>query len=153
MECSVFRSHTSVPCSAILQIVTIAVLHKVFPLRSHFCRRMHEVVFGSKVVLVVGLVYLPDIVQKAFERLFIAILIEQRRGCFIQFVEDNCNKKALCRSKTPLWVKVNCFLIHTMKSYLILFESPVSCVLRSHCIIRKVRIWYSLIYLKIDLGN
>ena len=68
---------------------------------------MHEVVFGSKVVLVVGLVYLPDIVQKAFERLFIAILIEQGGERFIQLVKDNCNKKALCRSKAPLWVKVD----------------------------------------------
>ena len=153
MHRCVFRAHFAIGGSPVLEVVAVTVLHKALPFGGHLCRGLHEVEFGTEIVLVVRFVYLPDIVQKLFECLSIAVLIEQRWECLVQFVEDNCNKKALCRSKTPLWVKVNCFLIHSMKSYLILFESPVSCVLRSHCIIRKVRIWYSRIYLKIDLGN
>ena len=102
-----FRAHFAIGGSPVLEVVAVTVLHKALPFGGHLCRGLHEVEFGTEIVLVVRFVYLPDIVQKAFERLSAAVLIEQRRGCFIQFVEDYCNKKALCRCKTPLWVKVD----------------------------------------------
>ena len=43
--------------------------------------------FCTKVVLVVGTVYLLNVIQKLFEWFFIAVLVDERRERLIVFVE------------------------------------------------------------------
>ena len=71
------RAHLVIMGGAVLQEVAVAILAVLFPLRRHLCRGLHEVVLSVEVIGVVGLVYLANVVQKAFERLSIAVLIEQ----------------------------------------------------------------------------
>ena len=82
-----FRTHLFVSLSAVLQIVSVAVLHEALPLGSHVSRGLAEVIFRTKVVLVVGTVYLLNVIQKLFEWFSIAVLVDERRERLIVFVE------------------------------------------------------------------
>ena len=81
------RPHLAVASRAVLQIVAVAVLSEPLPLGGHLGRRLHEVVLRPEIVGVVGRVNLLNVVQKAFERLSIAVLIEQGRERLVQLVE------------------------------------------------------------------
>ena len=48
---------------------------------------MDEVIFRTEVVSVVGAVYPSNIIQKLFERFSIAVLVDERVCCLIEFVE------------------------------------------------------------------
>lgn len=87
IEGSVFRAHLVILGRAVLQVVSVAILAELFPLGRHGGRSLYEVVFGVQIVGIVGVVDLPDIVQEAFERLFIAILIEHGRESLVELVE------------------------------------------------------------------
>lgn len=82
-----FRTHLAVASRAVLKVVAVAVLREPFPLGSHLRRRLHEVVLRTEVVGVVGVVYLPNIIQKGFERLSIAVRIQQGRERLVELVE------------------------------------------------------------------
>ena len=82
-----FWTHLFVSLSAVLQIVSVAVLHEALPLGSHVSRGLAEVIFRTEVVLVVGTVYPLNIIQKLFEWFSIAILVDERRERLIEFVE------------------------------------------------------------------
>ena len=81
------RSHLVIMGSSVLEIVFVTILSKAFPFCGHGSRRLYETVFCPKVVPVVGLVNLPYIIQKTFERLSISILIKQARECLVELVE------------------------------------------------------------------
>lgn len=87
IEGSVFRAHLVILGRAVLQVVSVAILAELFPLGRHGGRSLYEVVFGVQIVGIVGVVDLPDIIQEAFERLFIAILIEHGRESLVELVE------------------------------------------------------------------
>ena len=82
-----FRAYLVILGRAVLQVVSVAVLAELFPLRRHGGRSLYEVVFGVQIVGIVGVVDLLYIVQEAFERLFIAILIEHGRESLVELVE------------------------------------------------------------------
>ena len=87
IEGSVFRAYLVILGRAVLQVVSVAVLAELFPLRRHGGRSLYEVVFGVQIVGIVGVVDFLDVVQEAFERLFIAILIEHGRESLVELVE------------------------------------------------------------------
>ena len=87
IEGSVFRAHLVILGRAVLQVVPVAILAELFPLRRHGGRSLYEVVFGVQIVGIVGVVDLLDVIQKAFERLFVAILIEHGRESLVELVE------------------------------------------------------------------
>ena len=82
-----FRAHLVILGRAVLQVVSVAVLAELFPLCRHGGRSLYEVVFGVQIVGIVGVVDFLYIVQEAFERLFIAILIEHGRESLVELVE------------------------------------------------------------------
>lgn len=87
IERGVFRAYLVIMLCAVLKVVAVAVLHKALPFGSHFSRGMDEVVFGMEIVGIVGLVNLLNVIQKLFECLSIAVLIEQGRESLVQFME------------------------------------------------------------------
>lgn len=82
-----FRAHLVILGRAVLQVVPVAILAELFPLRRHGGRSLYEVVFSVQIVGIVGVVDLLDVIQKAFERLFVAILIEHGRESLVELVE------------------------------------------------------------------
>lgn len=87
MHRGVFWAHLAVVGGSVLEVVTVPVLHKTLPAGSHFSRGDHEVVLRTQIVAVVLLVYLSNIVQKAFERFSAAVLVEQGGERLVQLVE------------------------------------------------------------------
>ena len=81
------RPHLVVALRAVLEIVSVTVLREPFPLGSHVSRSLAEVIFRTKVVLVVGTVYPLNIFQKLFEWFSIAVLVDERQERLTQFVE------------------------------------------------------------------
>lgn len=81
------RTHLAIVCRAVLEVVAVAVLREPFLLGSHLRRRLYEVVLRTEIVGVVGLVDLTNIIQKGFERLSVAIRIQQGRERLVEFVE------------------------------------------------------------------
>ena len=88
MKGGVFRAHPAVASRAVLEVVSVTVLHEPFPFAGHLGRCLYEIVLGPKVVGVIGLVDLPDIVQKPFERLSISVLVDERRERLVHLVES-----------------------------------------------------------------
>lgn len=81
------RTHLAIVCRAVLEVVAVAVLREPFPLGRHLRRRLYEVVLRTEIVGVVGLVDLTNIIQKGFERLSVAVRIQQGRERLVEFVE------------------------------------------------------------------
>ena len=87
MECGVFRAHLVVVRRAVLQVVAVAVLHEPLPFGRHFGGSLHEVEFRPQVVRVVGGVNALHVLQEAFERLSVAVLIQQGGERLVQLME------------------------------------------------------------------
>ena len=87
MHCGVFGAYIAVIGRSVLEVVTVPVFHKTLPAGSHFSRGDDEVVLRTQIVVVVLLVYLSNIVQKAFERFSAAVLVEQGRERIVLFAE------------------------------------------------------------------
>ena len=83
-----FRTHPAVAGRAVLEVIPVTVLHEALPLVGHLGRCLYEIVLGPQVVGVIGFVDSSNVAQKLFERLSIAILVEERRKCLVQFVES-----------------------------------------------------------------
>ena len=82
-----FWTYLAILGGTVLQVVLIAILSELLPLCSHGGRSLYEVVFCMQIVGVVGVVDLLNVIQKAFERLFITILIEHGRKSLVELVE------------------------------------------------------------------
>ena len=72
----------------VLEIVAVAVLHEPLPFSGHLGGSGHEVVFGTEIVGIIGLVDAPDIVEETFERLSNAILIKKGRESLVELMES-----------------------------------------------------------------
>ena len=73
---------------AVLEIVSVAVAGDLLPFGSHGGGGVSKVVLGAEVVLIVGFVDRLNVIQKAFEGLSNAILIEQGGEGLIELVES-----------------------------------------------------------------
>ena len=66
VERSVFGTHLAVAGRAVLEVVAVAVFGELLPLGCHLGRGLYEIVLGTEVVRVVGVVDSLNVVQKAF---------------------------------------------------------------------------------------
>ena len=87
MQFGMFRANLAIPGRPVLEVVAVPVFCEPFPLGGHSRRSLHKVVLCPEVAPIIGFVNLPDIVQKAFERFSIAVLIQQGGEGFVQFME------------------------------------------------------------------
>ena len=72
---------------AVLEIISVAVRLDLLPLGSHVGRGIDEVVLGTEIVDVVGLVNGMHLVEECVERLALAVLTDERRKRLVQFVK------------------------------------------------------------------
>lgn len=87
MQLGMLGTYLVVVGGTVLEIVTIAVLLELLPTGSHISGSIDEIVLSTEVVVIVGLVDASNIIQKLFERLTIAALIEEGRKGLVELME------------------------------------------------------------------
>ena len=81
-------AHMVVAGGAVLEVIAVAVAGDLLPFGGHGGGGVSKVVLGAQVVLIVGFVDRLNVIQKAFEGLSNAILIEQGGEGLIELVES-----------------------------------------------------------------